>query len=115
MKIKYNIICISILLELLKMDILWTHNINTVNTNILIKYLEITAFSDGSIRFRYISKQIYEFVEKEQFFTFDIHKLELNFTDIEGSELITSIKYKDSELEFGDYWSKGIVYFLSNE
>lgn len=47
--------------------------------------------------------------------SFDIHKLELNFTDIEGSELITSIKYKDSELEFGDYWSKGIVYFLSNE
>ena len=58
------------------MDILWTHNINTVNTNILIKYLEITAFSDGSIRFRYISKKIYEFVEKEQFFTFDIHKLD---------------------------------------
>jgi hypothetical protein len=47
--------------------------------------------------------------------SFDINNLELHFTDIEGMELVTSIKYKNSELEFGDYWSKGIVYFLSEE
>jgi hypothetical protein len=47
--------------------------------------------------------------------SFDINNLELHFTDIEGMELVTSIKYKNSELDFGDYWSKGIVYFLSKE
>jgi hypothetical protein len=61
----------------------------------------------------YIKGNFFSIIAEDD--SFDIHKLELNFTDIEGSELITSIKYKDSELDFGDYWSKGIVYFLSNE
>jgi hypothetical protein len=47
--------------------------------------------------------------------SFDINNLELRFTNIEGMEIITSIKYKNSELDFGDYWSKGIVYFLSED
>lgn len=60
----------------------------------------------------YIKGTFFELVIEEDF---DVKNLELHFTDIEGSELITSIKYKNSELDFGDYWSKGIVYFLSNE
>ncbi len=61
------------------MEILWTHNINTVNTDRLVKYLEITCSNNGTngtIRFRYISKQIFIFVEKEEIFTFDIDKLD---------------------------------------
>jgi hypothetical protein len=60
-----------------------------------------------------IKGTFFELVVEED--SFDVKNLELNFSDIEGSELITSIKYKDSEVDFGDYWSKGIVYFLSNE
>ena len=60
-----------------------------------------------------IKGTFFELVVEED--SFDVKSLELHFSDIEGSELITSIKYKDSELDFGDYWSKGIVYFLSNE
>jgi len=60
----------------------------------------------------YIKGTFFELVIEENF---DVKNLELHFADIEGSELVTSIKYKDSELDFGDYWSKGIVYFLSNE
>jgi hypothetical protein len=60
-----------------------------------------------------IKGTFFELVVEED--SFDVKNLELHFSDIEGSELITSIKYKDSELDFGDYWSKGIVYFLSNE
>lgn len=47
--------------------------------------------------------------------TFDPKQLELHHTDIEGLQLITSFKYKGEESTFGDYWSKGIVYFLSIE
>jgi hypothetical protein len=46
---------------------------------------------------------------------FEPQHLELNFTDVEGVELVSSFKYKGQECTFGDYWSKGIVYFLSNE
>ena len=46
---------------------------------------------------------------------FEPEKLEIHFTEIEGIELITSFKYNGEECIFGDYWSKGIVYFLSNE
>ena len=46
---------------------------------------------------------------------FDISKLELHHTEIEGLELITSIKYENQESEIGNYWSKGITFFLSNE
>ena len=46
---------------------------------------------------------------------FDIKKLELTYTDIEGMDIITSFKYNGIESEFGDYWSKGLTYFLSNE
>jgi len=60
-----------------------------------------------------IKGTFFELVVEED--SFDVKNLELHFSDIEGSELITSIKYKDSEVDFGDYWSKGIVYFLSNE
>jgi hypothetical protein len=60
-----------------------------------------------------IKGTFFELVVEED--SFDVKNLEIHFSDIEGSELITSIKYKDSELDFGDYWSKGIVYFLSNE
>lgn len=59
---------------------------------------------------------------KGTFFTLDVEddifdpkQLELHYTDIEGLELITSFKYKGEESTFGDYWSKGIVYFLSIE
>lgn len=58
-----------------------------------------------------IKGTFFELVVEED--SFDVKNLEIHFSDIEGSELITSIKYKDSELDFGDYWSKGIVYFLS--
>jgi hypothetical protein len=34
---------------------------------------------------------------------------------VEGVELVSSFKYKGEDCTFGDYWSKGIVYFLSNE
>jgi hypothetical protein len=60
-----------------------------------------------------IKGTFFELVIEED--SFDVKNLELHFSDIEGSELITSIKYKDSEFDFGDYWSKGIMYFLSNE
>ena len=60
-----------------------------------------------------IKGTFFELVVEED--SFDVKNLEIHFSDIEGSELITSIKYKDSEFDFGDYWSKGIVYFLSNE
>ena len=46
---------------------------------------------------------------------FEIEKLELHFTEVEGIELISSFKYNGEECTFGDYWSKGIVYFLSDE
>jgi hypothetical protein len=46
---------------------------------------------------------------------FEPQHLELNFTDVEGVELVSSFKYKGQECTFGDYWSKGISYFLSNE
>ena len=60
-----------------------------------------------------IKGTFFELVVEED--SFDVKNLELHFSEIEGSELITSIKYKNSELDFGDYWSKGIVFFLSNE
>jgi hypothetical protein len=46
---------------------------------------------------------------------FEPQFLEIHFTEIEGIELVSSFKYKEEECTFGDYWSKGIVYFLSNE
>lgn len=59
---------------------------------------------------------------KGNFFTLEIEEdsfdpklLQLNYTEVEGLELISSFKYKDKESEFGDYWSKGMVYFLSND
>lgn len=61
----------------------------------------------------YIKGTFFELVVEDE--SFNIKDLECHFTDVEGYELITSIKYKDSELDFGSYWSKGIVYFLSNE
>jgi hypothetical protein len=47
--------------------------------------------------------------------SFDISKLKINITDIEGHDYVTSLKYNDVENSFGDYWSKGIQFFLSNE
>lgn len=59
---------------------------------------------------------------KGNFFTLDfeseefkLEKLELLLTEVEGIELITSFKYNGEECSFGDYWSKGITYFLSDE
>jgi hypothetical protein len=46
---------------------------------------------------------------------FEPEFLEIHFTEVEGVELVSSFKYKGEECTFGDYWSKGIVYFLSNE
>jgi hypothetical protein len=46
---------------------------------------------------------------------FDISQLEFNFIDIEGLYMIYSISYKKNESYIGDYWSKGIVYFLSQD
>ena len=59
---------------------------------------------------------------KGTFFTLDFEgekfepeKLELHFTEVEGIELVSSFKYDGEECDFGDYWSKGITYFLSDE
>lgn len=46
---------------------------------------------------------------------FDPKKLELHFTNIEGNEVISKFIYDGLECELGDYWSKGITFFLSNE
>jgi hypothetical protein len=46
---------------------------------------------------------------------FEPNDLEIHFTEVEGVELVSSFKYKGQECDFGDYWSKGITYFLSNE
>jgi hypothetical protein len=58
------------------MEIVWTHNINTVNTDNLVKYFEIVVYSNTNIRIRYISQQMYQYVEKEQTFSFDIDKID---------------------------------------
>lgn len=47
--------------------------------------------------------------------SFDPKKLELHFTNIEGNEVISKFIYDGLECELGDYWSKGITFFLSNE
>jgi hypothetical protein len=46
---------------------------------------------------------------------FHISQLEFNFIDIEGLYMIYSISYEKNESYIGDYWSKGIVYFLSQD
>ena len=46
---------------------------------------------------------------------FNISNLKINITDIEGEDYVTSIQYKNFEVSYGDYWSKGIHFFLSNE
>jgi hypothetical protein len=62
----------------------------------------------------YIKGRFFELVVEDSK-PFDIKKLELEYSDIEGLELITKFKYKGQESEIGDYWSKGITFFLSNE
>ena len=46
---------------------------------------------------------------------FNIKELKLEYSDIEGLEIITKFNYKGQESEIGDYWSKGISFYLSNE
>lgn len=46
---------------------------------------------------------------------FNISNLKINITDIEGEDYVTSIQYKNFDVSYGDYWSKGIHFFLSNE
>jgi len=62
----------------------------------------------------YVKGRFFELVVEDDEI-FDITKLELEYSDIEGLDLITSFKYKGYESEIGDYWSKGITFFLSNE
>ena len=62
----------------------------------------------------YVKGRFFElFVEDNE--PFDSNKLELEYSDIEGLEIITKFKYKGQESEIGDYWSKGISFYLSNE
>lgn len=46
---------------------------------------------------------------------FNISNLKINITDIEGEDYVTSIQYKNFDFSFGDYRSKGVHFFLSNE
>jgi hypothetical protein len=75
------------------MDTIFEHKILFVKTLRLIKYLEINAYKNNTIRFRYISKHISEYVEKEQLIDFDIKKLEkfknyiINFPKLEILDL----------------------------
>lgn len=47
--------------------------------------------------------------------SFDLKKLELHYNEIEGLEVISKFIYDGIESDLGDYWSKGIIFFLSNE
>jgi hypothetical protein len=60
-------------------------------------------------------KGIFFSIDVEDEETFDISKLKINITDIEGQDYVTSIEYKGVEGSFGDYWSKGIHFFISHE
>jgi hypothetical protein len=77
-----------------KMEDLYQHDILYVDDNIKGTFFEIT-------------------IQDEE--EFNISKLNINITDIEGQDYITSIEYKGNEGEFGSYWSKGIHFFLSHE
>ena len=54
-------------------------------------------------------------IEIEDDEPFNISNLKINLTDIEGQDYVTSLEYKNIEGSFGDYWSKGIQFFLSHE
>jgi hypothetical protein len=83
-----------------------THDPNSEMTEI---YNSNTLYVEDNIK-----GQFFEItVDDEE--NFDVSKLKINITDIEGEDYVTSIKYKDIEGSFGDYWSKGIHFFLSNE
>ncbi len=58
----------------MNMNITWEHKIFFVQTDRLVKYLEINIF-ETKIRFRYISKHIYEYVEKEQ--SIDLNEIDI--------------------------------------
>lgn len=77
-----------------KMDDLYQQEILYVDDNIKGTFFEIS------------------FQDEEEF---DISKLKINITDIEGNDYITSIEYKNKEGEFGSFWSKGVHFFLSHE
>jgi hypothetical protein len=57
------------------METIWKHTLFLVTTDKLFKYLEITAYDNNTISFKYISKNIVEFIEKEQTFNFDPNTL----------------------------------------
>ena len=75
------------------MEIIWNYKINTVKRDTLVKYLEITAYNNNTITFRYICKNYQEFIEKEKIFSFQIDKFEkfktiiTNFPKIEILDL----------------------------
>lgn len=97
-------------------EIVYTDEVENLTFNELIS--ESTSYKEVYQKNKlyvndYIKGTFFELVVEDD--SFDPKNLEMHFTDIEGSEMVTSIKYKNSELDFGDYWSKGIVYFLSNE
>ena len=97
-------------------EIVYTEEIENLTFNELIS--ETTTYQEVYEKNKlyvndYIKGTFFELVVEDD--SFDVKNLQLHFTDVEGSELVTSISYKDSELDFGDYWSKGIVYFLSND
>ena len=62
----------------------------------------------------HIKGQFFE-IKVEDDEPFNISNLKINITDIEGEDYVTSIQYKDFEVNYGDYWSKGIHFFLSND
>jgi hypothetical protein len=85
-------------------------------------------FDDVQMEFKFETDQvlIVEDYIKGQFYTYEI-ELEKDFdpallipiaTEIgERVEIITDLRYNEVELsyykEFGDYWSKGITYYLN--
>lgn len=90
------------------METIWKHTLSLVNTEKIIKYLEITAYDNNTIQIRYISKYIVEYVEKEQTFNFDPNnlskfkksitnfpKLEILYLDIEQLFIFMKILFEN--------------------
>jgi len=79
------------------------------NSDMFETYNSNTLYVEDNVKGQFFQ------IEVEDDKNFDISKLKINITDIEGKDYITSIEYKGIEGSFGDYWSKGIHFFLSNE
>jgi hypothetical protein len=89
-------------------DILF-QEINNPDSSIDELYKENTLYVEDHVKGTFFQ------IDLEDEEEFDISKLKINITDIEGQDFVTSIEYKDHKPSFGDYWSKGIQFFVSNE